>query len=343
MAVEIRCASLESAKSDLIPLFKRHLSADFDEQRFDWLYKGNPVGPARAWLAHDAECGTIVGAAAAFPRRFWFDGQRKTGWVLGDFCLVEGHRSLGPALQLQRACLGANEAPCDFCYDFPSRAMMAVYKRLGTGQTSALVRWAKPIRIEERLQPFVRSKHLAKALGGIGNVILKTRGWKGKSAACEIARQEGPCGEEFTVLDRELGSKGGVRAEKTAEFLNWRFLGRSNPAHEIFTARREGSFIGYVVLRNEREDARIVDFASLEGPDVIAALLDAAVNRLRECGAKTANLAAADSHPCSKVFEQAGFSRRETSPVIVVVRNNAGVSTDCFQTNCYLMEGDRDS
>src|SRR5262249_14595697 len=103
MPVRIRQAALNSDEAELTDLLRRHLAPTADERRFGWLYRDSPHGEARSWLACDAQ-GNAVGAATAFPRRVHVDGREKRNWVLGDFCLDEEFRSLGPALQLQRAC-----------------------------------------------------------------------------------------------------------------------------------------------------------------------------------------------------------------------------------------------
>jgi hypothetical protein len=343
MSVQIVCAPLDSYQADLIGLFKRYLTPDSDENRFNWLYKQNPYGSALAWVAYDLEKGSIIGAAAAFPRKFYFQGAERLGWVLGDFCLAEQYRSMGPALQLQRACLRSNDPPYDFCYDFPSKSMMAIYKRLGIEQTSNLVRWAKPLRVEDKLKSVVGSETAARALGRIGNAVLDSRGWKGTRGACEIELCHGPCGDEFTVLDQSLRSGPALRPARPAAYLNWRYLAHPSRSHLILAARKKGALVGYVVVRNEQKNARIVDLASLEEPAVIARLIDAAVCTLRLSGAKTINLAAADGHPWSRLFERTGFRRRETSPIVVVSRGGATIKETDFKTGCYLMEGERDS
>ncbi len=343
MSVQILSAPLESHQTDLIALFRRYLAPDFDESRFNWLYRQNPYGLARAWIARDREKGSIIGAAAAFPKRYYFQGAASLGWVLGDFCLAEQYRSMGPALQLQRACMQSVEPPYDFCYDFPSQSMLAIYKRLGVQQTSNLVRWAKPVQVEDRLKSLVRSKKAAQLLGRIGNAMMASRGWKGTKEACDIELHLGPCGEEFTILDQALQRTPWLRAARTAAYLNWRFLGHSGKSSVILAGRKNGALVGYVVVRNEPGDARIVDLASLEDPEVIARLIDGAVRVLGSSGAKTVSLVAGDGHPWGKLFERAGFRRREKSPLVVVSRQGATINETNFKSQCFLMEGDRDS
>lgn len=343
MPIQIHPASLESHERDLIKLFRRHLSKDCDEKRFDWLYRKNPLGLAQAWIATDTVKGTIVGAASGFPRKFYFQGKEKLGWVLGDFCLAEEYRSVGPALQLQRACLQALVPPYDFFYDFPSKSMMAIYKRMGIHQTSTLVRWAKPLRMDEKLEAIFRSRGAAKAFGIVLNKLLAARGWKGEKGSCRIDLVQGPCGEEFTALDQSLRRERVICAERTASYLNWRYLECPSKNHEILVARRNGDLLGYVILKNNPEDARIVDLVSLEEPGVIARLIARAVDKLRLSGAKSVSLVAGQGHRWSQLFERAGFRRRETSPIIFSVRDGQKAEETAFYSGSYFMEGERDS
>src|SRR5262249_21123805 len=143
--IRIRRADLKADRQCLIELFGRFLTNQSDARRFDWLYCSSPHGVARAWLACSAD-GSIIGAAAAFPRKLYVDAKETYASVLGDFCLDPEHRSLGPALQLQRACLAdIQSSPHDFFYDFPSDKMMAIYKRLQISAERHVVRWAKPL------------------------------------------------------------------------------------------------------------------------------------------------------------------------------------------------------
>jgi hypothetical protein len=343
MSVQIRRAVLDSDCTDLIELSRRHLAPNADRRRFDWLYFQNPFGSAKAWLAHDSESGAAVGAAAAFPRKFLADGTEKLGWVLGDFCLDEKYRALGPALQLQRACLESVEPPYEFCYDFPSASMMAIYKRLGITQTGSLVRWAKPLRAEEKLESLTLSKTIAQGLGVIANVALANRGYKGGNSDCEISAQEGPFGEEFSALDRQLTAIGGIRTVRTAEYLNWRYLAHPSVEHESLTARRKGELIGYIVIATHPKNASIVDLHSIEEPAVIARLLAGAVERLTARNAATANMTVGEGHPWTRIFERAGFIRRESSPYVAAPRPGSTLSAGDFRKNWYLMQGERDS
>jgi hypothetical protein len=338
----VRPAKLQSDRAALIELFRQCLTSDYDGRRFDWLYLDGPHGVAKAWVAEHAERGEIVGAAAGFPRKMYFDGTEIAGLVFGDFCMGERFRSLGPALQLQRACLeAAQDSPFEFFYDFPSAGMMAVYKRLGLLQSGELRRWAKPIRSEGVIQRAVKSERIARGLAKVVNFSMAHRGWKGSKNSCELSSLKGRCGEEFTVFDGHFREQPGLRTSRTAEYLNWRYLAHPSTNHEIVTASRKGQLVGYVVFANHAEDPAIVDLCAEE--DAIAAsLLDAAATSLRNLGAATISLNAGGTHPWNSLFERTGFRQRESSPTMLYASRAGRVSEASLRQRWYLMRGERD-
>jgi hypothetical protein len=341
--LRIRRADLKSDKAALVNLFQRCLVASYDGQRFDWLYFNNPHGPAQAWVAETPESGELAGAAAGFPRKMYCEGKEVVGLVLGDFCMSERFRSLGPALLLQRACLeGAQESPFEFFYDFPSGNMMAVYKRMGVLQSGALKRWAKPIRAERVIQRVLKSKGATRMVSGIVDFVLAQRGWKGSKDACELRLHEGLCGEAFTVLDEGFRERPGLRTSRSAEYLNWRYLADPSNKYEIVTAYREDTLAGCAALTGDGEDWAIADLWAKE--DAVAArLLGGAETVLRERGAATISLNAGETHPWNSLFERAGFRQRESCPVVAHTSPKARISDAALRDNWYLMRGERDS
>src|SRR5262249_36623406 len=149
----------------------------------DWLYVANPHGPARVWIAADDASGETVGVASAFPRRAAVDGREVVGWVLGDFCIHDAYRTLGPALQLNRACLEAvDRGSAAFCYDFPSRSMMAVYQRLRIAPVGSVVRYARVVRWGRRLGR-AASNPIARAGAAILGAVADRREPRGARAS----------------------------------------------------------------------------------------------------------------------------------------------------------------
>jgi len=189
----------------------------------------------------------------------------------------------------------------------------------------------------------VRSRTVARVLGRVTNAALARRGWKGSPCGCSFHLQKGPCGEEFSILDSELRSQPGIRAVRSAEFVNWRYLGNPLERHEIIAARRAHKLTGYVVFTADVQSPCIVDLCCLEEPALIASLLAAAIDHARRLGAETMSLNAGESHPWRHIFKRAGFRIREFSPVVARTRGTASISETEFYDNWRLMRGDRDS
>ncbi len=338
MSIVICPADLEGDQAALIDLYKRCLTPQSDRRRFRWLYRECPFGEARAWVAVDAATAQVVGAAALFPRLFWFDADERLGCVLGDFCVDNLRRSLGPALQLQRACLaGAMDETFQFYYDFPSAAMMAIYQRLGVGSRGKFVRFARLLRADARIAKIVKSKALARGLAAPLNLVLRRGG--GHARECEIAVHAARCGDEFTALDCVLRARDGISTVRTAEYLNWRYLDCPLAKYDFLAARRNGELVGYVVFTSAGDSASIVEMHAKEEPAVIESLLCGASELLRKRGAATVSLPALEQHPWRPQFEHAGFRARESSPVIWEAKN----PEPALCATSYLMQGERDS
>ena len=87
MAIRLHEADLLGDGDALIELARANLGQT-DGRRFQWLYRENPFGPARAWLAFDGTA-TPIGMCAVFPRRAYIAGDEVLGCVLGDFCVSQ--------------------------------------------------------------------------------------------------------------------------------------------------------------------------------------------------------------------------------------------------------------
>ncbi len=346
MKVVIRHANLQSDRQLIIDTARRFLTPRSDDCRFSWLYESNAHGRARVWFAHSADDGEIVGMAGAFPRRIYIENREETAWVLGDFCINDRYRSLGPALALQRACLVEVDAGAvAFCYDFPSKSMMAVYKRLQILPFAHILRLAKPLRVDRRLKKLVKSQTFNRVLGVASNFVLKhtEKTFRG-DGALDVSLHAGDYGGEFSDLARRIGGRYGVCAQRSAEYLNWRFV--KNPLHqyELITARRGGALLGYAVFLHEGEDAMLVDLFGVDDEAVVNAVMAQCIALMRTRGVQTVSAALIETHPWRLLLERHGFKVREVSPMVIYVPSNSASGAAIIREPKWLfMHGDRDS
>jgi len=345
VVISIRRADLAMDRGIIIEVLARYLTPLSDDRRFQWLYLNGVHGTPQAWLAVDADRDAVCGAAAAFPRRFHLGNEEILSWVLGDFCLDPQYRSLGPALQLQRACLGVMEQnPAAFCYDFPSASMVAVYKRLGLSVTGKMLRLAKPLRVDRKVKERITNPAARRVFSSVANAFLKIALPNGTAdKTLEMSTQKEPCGDEFTALMHEQRGKFEICLQRSAEYLNWRYVNNPLTSYEIITARRHGKLKGYVVWTKSEEDAAVVDLFGENNPAIVKTLLAEVVARLTNCGVMTVSLWLTESHPWLSWCSEMGFRARDSVPMVCIPGTVLGGSIDVRSAKWFLMQGDRDS
>jgi hypothetical protein len=225
-----------------------------DWYQFGWeiqLLEESPMGVPRTWVL---ECGDeIVGISSAFPRRLRVDGRILNAWVLGDFCVAKEHRSLGPAMALQRAvCESVDRGDVDLWYDFPSRTMSAIHGRMGLKPRGELVRLVYPLRVDRLVEKKVPAGLVASGLREVGNRVLASRdAVRRRDDAIEVDLWDREC---EAGVEPGFDASGGVSLERTAAYLNWRYRRDPRGSVTILSARRDGGKPGFVTFRRVEED-----------------------------------------------------------------------------------------
>lgn len=346
MAITIRPGSLDRDRDIAIGLFARYLNPAYDIDRFAWLYTANPAGPGRLWIATDDKTGEAVGIAGAFPREIYLEGREATGWVLGDFCVAERYRALGPALALQRACLEDLAAtPAALFHDFPHRRLMPIYTRLRVGPPRLMRRRARLLRADDKVADLIGPSLLGRGLAAAANAVLSRRARPPRTPATVVTGlHEGPCGPEFSDLASKVSADYGTCVRRSAEYLNWRYLANPIRPHALVTVRQDGRLAAWAALTQDGGVGGLVDVFGGPDPGLIGTAVQAAVAVLSRRGAASVNVSLLDGHPLGELFRGLGFSPRESSPVILHPLPASGLSGPALSAGpVFLMLGDQDS
>lgn len=331
--ITIRDADLEADRDLLVEVLQRNVNPSYDHRRFDWGYRRSPSGRGRAWIAVNGP--DVVGVAGAFPRNFVAGARPEAGWVLGDFCITERYRSLGPALELQRACLAAaRREGIRLCYDAPSESMMAVYARLGISSTRTMVRLARPLKIDRHLGRWLKAPAARRVVAPAMNALLSldTR-LPGRRHEVTIQLHEGPCGDEFTNLAGQAQT--GIRVSRTGAYLTWRYLDTPVRRHEILTARQGGMLCGYAAFWISGDEALVADLFVPDGAPVARPLVRALLRLLRQRDVATVSAPLLESDADRVILERFGFRPRETKPIVTI-------ETPAMDMPWFLSYGDLD-
>ena len=343
--IVIHCADLTADRDLLIHAVATYINPKADAVRFDWMYQQNPAGKAHAWIATEQGSREFVGMASAFPRRARVRGCMVSGWVLGDFCVTDKYRSLGPALQLQRAIIDESVVQkIGFFYDFPSMSMMAIYQRLKVTETTRMIRLARPLRLDRQVQHVIRWRGLARWVSPAGTFLLNLTLPRVQTVAdVTIDMHKGSYGLEFTELAETVGERHGGCLERSADYLNWRYSDQTGARYVTMTVHRGTRLTAYVVFHRTGEDAEIVDMFGTEDFPVLQYLLATVMHHLREQGTMTISVPILASHPWIDVFRKVGFKDREESPMVTAWSSGApdGARSQ-LEVLQLVMAGDRD-
>jgi hypothetical protein len=250
------------------------------------------------------------------------------------------HRSLGPALIVQKALLRATAETGTLWYDFPARTMMPVYDRLGYAPKYCLVRMSRPLSLRQKFEAAVGNRALARATAAPLDWFLQSRGGPIPEDV-EVLPQQGRFEEEFTELARRTAARWGVCAQRSAEYLNWRYRDHPVRKYEALTAHRQGELIAFCIFAQENQNMQIDELFGTLTVDVVAALTSEAALIGRQRGIATISAPALHGRALMAVLGKVGFRPRESAPVLVgdgLHANGPVAPAEWFITN-----GDRES
>jgi len=343
--LQIREVDLDADRDALVGFLKANLSGHGGSAHFDWLYRDNPDGAARAWFVTDGAGGGPIGAAAAFPRRVWVEGENLVCWNLGDFAVGSEFRSLGPALMLQRACTAEIiEGSVPFAYDHPSSSMMPIYKRIGFQATGHVTRYVRLLRLDDKVKGFWKERWVGKGVLALGNLMLSL-GRRGslESGGYRAVLLDGRFDRRFTDLAERVSPHLKIAGSRTADYLNWRYIDNPLARFYVVALEDDGHLLGYAVWREKGKDATLMDLFGEQEATVSEAILAGVIYTMKQQGVHSLNAPVLPTSLLAPILERWGFRARESAPFVVSTQSKGrwdGMVND--ETNWFLTPGDRD-
>jgi len=113
--------------------------------KFEWFYRAAPDG-ALLQVLRPGPGQEVVGTAGVGWRRMRIGERAVRGGLLADMAVLAAHRTLGPAMQLQRAASERALAAGDLVYGFPNANAVPVVKRLGYVHIGDMVLYVRALR-----------------------------------------------------------------------------------------------------------------------------------------------------------------------------------------------------
>jgi len=320
MNLAVRRVSLIDDREEMLALLNRHFGTG-QESRFKWRHAGNPAGESWTWFLYDRDTKVTVAMASVFPRPMYVDGKRLVWGQVGEFAVEGTHRSLGPAVLMQRTTLEpVNAGALAVCYDCPPHDQgMSTFVRLGMPVNCEVIRYTLPFRSDEYLARKLGGGAWTTPVAGAANLLLGMRRRKSKrgSSGLEIQTFDERFDEEFSKLDNLVPSRGAVRSSRSAVFLNWCY--RDNPGSNtrVLVARQAGELVGFLALSVEGGRALILDVFGLDPSLAGTELLDAAIEMTRREKVSSLSGFCSAQSDLKKLLNSFGFRPRERTARVV--------------------------
>jgi hypothetical protein len=347
MPYTILKADLKKNKEDILSLWKRNFP-DLPEERYQWIYENNPAGPASCWLIKENRQNKIVGATSLFPRRILLNGKQVTAGIAGDFAIDKEHRSLGPALLLQKAALPkGSEIPFDFLYGFPNKISEPVLVKAGYKILGEVHSLTKPLKSYYYLKRHANLPVITKPLSFLADLGLKISSKERYSKNSEYEFEAlTSFDQRFDTFWDSVSAQFPMIGERTCSYLNWRYIQSTHKNYQVLALIRKSNrdIFGYIVYNIVDNKAHIADLLSLNINEVLYSLFSGFLLYQRTRGIDAVTISFAGAHALMKKLKQYGFSVRTSSGK--VIKYSAFGSADLLdvldKSQWYLLPGDND-
>lgn len=312
-------------------------------ERYDWFHLRNPEGRGRIYLLMLEGGDQIVGTACAGTRLIHMPGGAVLrASVLVDFAVDPAHRSLGPALTLQRAAREYEKQHADLLYGLPDTRAVPIFKRLGADAALQEASLAYVVRSGGYLRR--KLPQWAWLAGSIaGGVIDLARGalLRIRAMASDIECNwcaEPPAGVDAlwsqTAADLDAGI--GVRDRR---YLEWRFRGPEWRFAAV-TSKGGSRLHAYMACRQIGDELHIGDLLlSGSGPERQRALRAFLVTSRKE-PVRVIRVDLLAPAPAMNAMQATGFSVRGERPLFLI-RNPAG-SAGSLVSSWWFTRADED-
>lgn len=311
---------VERDRDAVLSVWRGHLGKEASlPAKFDWFYRQNPYGPPLLMLLRHGPSGTVVGVGAAGPRRMRLGERTILAGVLVDLAVVPHHRSLGPALTLQKALAIEAKGRFDLLYGFPNSKALPVFLRAGFTILGKLERHSCVLRHSEYLTREM-PRGLALPLGAVLDARAAAKraidAWGSSRPRFSFRERSDP---RMDALWANADKSDALLAIRDTSFLRWRFEDVPNaPCHYLLvegSARDE--LRAWFACAREGNHLHVLDFWSADGASGassadVGALLRAAF--AEGYASVTVEYAGPSSRFSS--FAKAGFVFRESRPIV---------------------------
>jgi Acetyltransferase (GNAT) domain len=325
------------------------------ESRYPKYYEHNPLGPPSLFLAKDAASQEFVGTTALFPTALRVCGELVPAGIVGDFAVDPHHRTLGPAITLQRAVLAKlPERGLSCLLGTPSALADPVIDRVGWSDLGCLTRFVKVLKSRVVAERYAGDRIAGRIAAGLSTLtvdpilaVTSREHYRRRDRAFSVEHPR-LFDDRFADVWEAARREFPISSERTVELLNWRFEKSGSvrtDAYTLFALMAASQVAGYVVYRMKNGIRDVVDILFLPSQTIADALLAEFIRDTRRARAKAISvLYLGPENLLTRRLRAFGFLRRtDPAKLRVYTSPNTSFRADPLQAeNWYFLGGDRD-
>ncbi|HXW84916.1 MAG TPA: hypothetical protein VEJ86_10960 [Candidatus Binataceae bacterium] len=243
---------------------------------YDWLYRRNPHGFARCWLAFDRASGALVSSSGSWPWPIARGTERVEGAQDGDTVVAPAWQRQGIDAARSLAWRSHPWRKTTVVLSWPNPKARAAGVKRGRGRQivgpvpkAVLVLNARSYLTEQRWPALLSAAGGAAAdatFGAWRKIVLHNGG----GLNVEPIRRFDSSVDEVTG---RCMSWNGYWSPHDADFLNWRYLEHPVAQHLAFALVERGELAGYYVLRVDGARGWLSEFVTATAPRAYASTL----------------------------------------------------------------------
>ena len=340
----VKVATVINEREQICALWRTGLTAaNLYEEKFDWYYRNTPEGtPDALFLHHDSNTDAI-GVAAVGHRRMRFNDTMLTTGVLVDFVVQPGHRTLFPALFLQREMHKFALLTHPIIWGLPNPRATAVFGRAGYSCIGQMVRYVRVIRSATYLARYL-PQWLSRAVGPILDVVRCAANELSSLASRDYVSSWQDCPDErFNELWQRSARPDHLMGVRDEQYLTWRFSERPFHAHRFLTlvSTVSGRLIGYAACEMTQHSLQVNDFlVDSNAHSAMACLWQEIAREAFRLGHTSLSTQFFGSKFVQHELKIAGLIKRELSPVYAATSDAS--PRLLLDTHWYLTRADLD-
>jgi len=316
-----------------------------------WMYKENPAGHGRIWLAeHD---GKIVGHSAIIPTVMKIGTEVATGFQSIGTMTHPGYRRQGIYETLAKKVYAEAAAEGMYVgYRFPNKNSYPIaIRKLNWFDVAKMQGVRKPLNWRNTLKSQI-SNRLLLSLGSIGgNLTDKIFYRPGKIPVVKglTISQVSSFDERVNEFWDTVSDQYQIMVVRNKDYLNWRYVAIPGVNYQIYLAEKMGQICGYLVLRcvEQEQVKRSVIFDALaQSVETAEYLVSKVLERCRQEEVDIVSCSMIASKAYLKVFRKNGFIY---VPFVKGMRFCAYSSSSCVSKeflknpeNWFVQRGDSD-